>query len=68
MATSAPTSSALRTSAAVWMPVVAASDTVRPEDGAEDGDPTQRQAQLPRAALRSILGTTSRVSRSRSGW
>ena len=50
MATSAPTISALTTSPPEWTPDVAAKETRGSEHGAQDRDPAQRQAQLPRLA------------------
>ena len=50
IATSAPTIRALSASVPEWIPEVAASPTRRPELGPQDGDPAQRQAQLPGAA------------------
>ena len=50
MATSAPTMSALTTSVPAWMPDRRRQRDVRAELWPQDGDPAQRQPQLPRLA------------------
>ena len=65
MATSAPASSTLTTSSAVWTPVEAASEI--PERRCRMA--IQRSGSRSSVELRSSRrGVTSRVSRSRSGW
>ena len=65
MATSAPASSTLRTSVAVWTPVEAASDTC----GADAGWRSSSSGRVSSVEVLSCsFGCTSMASMSRSGW